>query len=160
MSQGTKEALELPMSHHRVHVVSDPMLAITGWFVRPFGLEHDAADPKGFYIGYPGEGYLLFIPDTAYVENRFQGVTILVIETNHASDMLSDNIQRKDLHQMIGRRIRRNHMSLQNVKDFIIVNMQKTLREIHLIHLSDLNSDEARFKREIQETTGVPVYVA
>jgi hypothetical protein len=34
------------------------------------------------------------------------------------------------------------------------------VQEIWLLHLSDGNSDADRFKREIQELTGKPVYVA
>jgi len=33
------------------------------------------------------------------------------------------------------------------------------VREIWLIHLSDNNSDNARFKREIQELTGKMVFI-
>jgi phosphoribosyl 1,2-cyclic phosphodiesterase len=104
---------------------------------------------------------LAFIPDTAYVKNRFSGITTLAIECNHVADILSENIQGGNIPVSLGRRIRRNHLSLSVVKDFILANnMQKTLREIHLIHLSDSNSSEEQFKREIQEITGVPVYVA
>jgi hypothetical protein len=34
------------------------------------------------------------------------------------------------------------------------------LQEIHLLHLSDANSNEKEFKEKIQKLTGVPVYVA
>ena len=34
------------------------------------------------------------------------------------------------------------------------------LQEIWLLHLSSSNADAKRFKKEIQELTGVPVYIA
>lgn len=160
MSYGTAKALNV-VTHHRSHMWDtylEPLSIPFGW-VTAFPLEHDAPDPIGFYISYDKER-LLFIPDTAYVENRFQGVTILVIECNNAEDILSEKIFSGATPSFIGKRIRRNHFSLANVKEFILANnMAKTLWEIWLIHLSDTNSSEQRFKKEIQEITGVPVYV-
>jgi phosphoribosyl 1,2-cyclic phosphodiesterase len=58
------------------------------------------------------------------------------------------------------RRLLKTHLSIDNAKDFLRANDLSRVQEIHLIHLSDGNSDEARFKREIQALTGKPVYVA
>ena len=49
---------------------------------------------------------------------------------------------------------------MANVKEFLRANDLSKVEEIHLLHLSDGNSDEARFKREIQELTGRVVMVA
>jgi len=54
----------------------------------------------------------------------------------------------------------KNHMSLSTCKDFLLANDLKQCREIHLLHLSQANSDEKLFKKEIEELIGVPVYVA
>lgn len=148
------------IEHHRLHAISNSMFAISGWIVRPFDLEHDAADPKGFYIGYPGEGYLLFIPDTSYVENRFDGITMIAVECNNISEILSKNILQGNIPSVAGRRIRRNHMNLENLKSFLLANDLSRCREIWLLHLSEGNSDEARMIKEVQEITGVPVHVA
>jgi phosphoribosyl 1,2-cyclic phosphodiesterase len=157
-SEGTARTLGV-MEHHRLHTIFREAFYVEDWWIIPFDLEHDAANPKGFFIAHGGER-LLFIPDTAYIENRFQGVTILVIECNNAEDILSEKVLIGVLPALVARRIRRNHMSLRNVKELILANnMARTLREIWLIHLSDTNSSEQRFKKEIQELTGVPVYI-
>ena len=162
MSRGTAAALGVG-NHHRCWTPNlETVFDLPRWFIKPFTLEHDAAEPWGFTILDIKSGdRLLFIPDTAYVKNRFQGVTILAIETNHAANILHDKIISGAIPAVVGHRIRRNHLELDVVKDFILANnMQKTLRQIFLIHLSDTNSDELRFKKEIQEITGVPVYIS
>ena len=171
MSRGTAEVMGWD-GHHRCnmfHRTSDGGYRVVDiaaqWVVMPFPLEHDAEEPTGFLIEPYEEDKrderLLFIPDTEMIKNRFKNVTILAIEANHEAGILSDNIANGKVPAFLGRRIRRNHLSLSVVKDFILVNeMQKTLREIHLIHLSNSNSDEARFRREIQGLVGIPVYIA
>jgi len=161
MSLGTAETLGI-FGHHRINIFGGyPYYMPKGeWKIKTFCLEHDAQEPKGFFIGH-GNDHLLFIPDTAYVENRFEGVTQLVVECNNAEDILSEKILNGSIPSFLGRRIRRNHMSLQNVKELILTNdMARTLREIWLIHLSSANSSEERFKKEIQELTGIPVHIA
>ena len=167
MTEGSAEKLNA-FGHHRLHIMSmshqipgnSYLIFKDKWRVAIFPLEHDAAEPVGFFIRHEKEA-LLFIPDTAYVRNRFEGITILVIECNNTEDILSEKILSGAIPSFVGRRIRRNHLSLRNVKEFILANnMARSLREIWLIHLSDTNSSEERFIKEIQEATGVPVYVA
>ena len=57
-------------------------------------------------------------------------------------------------------RILKSHFSLENVKRFLQANDLSKVQEIWLLHLSDGNSDEKRFKREVQELTGRMVFVA
>jgi len=159
MSPGTSDALGIT-GHHRINAVYAGMQHTIGkWTVHPFPLEHDAKMPLGFLIAHDTDR-LLFVPDTGYVHNRFEGVTILAIEANHAEDLLSESIQHNEIAAMVGRRIRRTHMSLGVLKEFIKANNMKSVREVWLLHLSDSNSNEVRFKREIQELLGVPVYIA
>jgi len=158
LSMGTDEALMLN-NHHRVHilktgkteVIGDPF----GWTVMPFALIHDAREPLGFLIAY-GDDRLLFIPDTEYAEPRFQGITIAAVECNHIEDMLSDNIVNGNLPSVVGRRVRRNHMSLKTVIDMLKANNLSRCRKIYLLHLSDGNSDEKRMVAEVQAATGIP----
>jgi phosphoribosyl 1,2-cyclic phosphodiesterase len=58
------------------------------------------------------------------------------------------------------KRLLRSHFSLENVLEFLRANDMSKVQEIYLLHLSDNNSDEAMFKRRVQEVTGKPVYVA
>lgn len=147
-------------NHHRTFITIDGKPeSISGWVVYPFGLNHDTPT-QGFFISSPDKENILFVPDTAYVKNRFTGINILAIECNYIADRLSQNIQSGTISQAIGRRVRRNHMSLDTVIGMLKANDTSALREVWLLHLSDLNSDEEVMKSKVQEAIGVPVYVA
>jgi hypothetical protein len=51
-------------------------------------------------------------------------------------------------------------MSLQGVKRFLAAQDLRTVQEIHLLHLSDTNSDADRFQAEIERGFGIPTYIA
>ena len=162
MSAGTAKALEV-VGHYRVHRLTAlrPIFACPSkmWQVTPFALKHDAAEPLGFIVSHKDDR-LLFIPDTAYVRNRFEGITILAIECNHVGEILSENIRSGGVPAVAGSRVRHNHMSLGTLIDMIKANDLSQCRQIHLLHLSDANSDEAQMIKEVQAATGVPTYAA
>jgi len=153
MSEKTAQALGV-LSHHRTHHNFES-LKISGWSIIMFNLEHDAVEPKGFLIGHRSER-LLFIPDTAYVENRFQGITVIAVECNNISEILNKNVQQGYIPAVVGKRVRRNHMSLENLIVMLKANDLSQCRAIYLMHLSDGNSDERRMIQEIQAATGIP----
>jgi phosphoribosyl 1,2-cyclic phosphodiesterase len=158
-SEETADALEI-RNHHRTNILrAGNQENIGEWVVLPFDLHHDVPT-HGFLIGAPNFEKLLFIPDTSYIRNRFEGVNIIAIECNYVADKLSHNIQSGAIPKTVGRRVRRNHMALSTVKNFLIANDLSKCREIHLLHLSDVNSDELEMVNEIQQTTGIPVYAA
>jgi len=165
MSAGTAWALHSKslgiIGHHRAHIIEAkrPVLIGGEYYIVPFNLIHDAAEPLGFLIGH-GDERLLFIPDTAYVKDRFDGVTILCVECNHNEDILSENIKKSSVHAMVGRRVRRNHMSLEQLINMIKANDLSKCRAIYLLHLSDANSNERRMIEEVQAVTGIPTYAA
>lgn len=158
-SEETADALEI-RNHHRTNILrAGNQESIGEWVVLPFDLHHDVPT-HGFLIGAPNFEKLLFIPDTSYIRNRFENVNIIAIECNYVADKLSHNIQSGAIPKTVGRRVRRNHMALSTVKNFLIANDLSKCREIHLLHLSDVNSDELEMVNEIQQTTGIPVYAA
>jgi phosphoribosyl 1,2-cyclic phosphodiesterase len=161
MSKGTAISLGIE-NHYRVFIPRElkPMV-LANWIVRPFPLEHDAVEPWGFTILHLlSNERLLFIPDTAYVKNRFEGVTILAIECNFVPDILHDKIISGALPAVVGHRVRRNHMSLDQVIEMIKANDLSGCREIWLLHLSDTNSDESRMIKAVQSATGIPCRAA
>src|SRR5690606_41843978 len=58
------------------------------------------------------------------------------------------------------RRVLCNHMSLERLLAMIRSNYFSQVREIHLLHLSDGNSDVAAFRAAVYRATGKPVFVA
>ena len=95
-----------------------------------------------------------------YIRYRFNGLTHIIIECNYARDILNKNVRDGLVPETLKRRIIRSHFELSNVKEFLRVHDLSRINEIWLVHLSDSNSDEARFKREIQALTGKTIMIA
>jgi len=156
MSEGTARAIGAE-DHHRIGLLLEagPRVTLGSWTIIAFALEHDAVEPLGFFIGH-GDERLLFVADTGYVKDRFSGITIAAIECNNISEIMSQNIQAGNIPAVVGRRVRRNHMSLENLIAMLKANDLSGCRTIYLMHLSDGNSDERRMVKEVQAATGIP----
>lgn len=158
-SAGTHAVLQLPQ--HRARTVESlKQFTLGSWTIKPFDVQHDVAEPLGFLMANQAGEKLLFATDTYYIKYRFPGLTHLLIECNYSEDILNDNIASGRVPPAMKRRLVRSHFSLENMKDFIRANDMSKVQEIWLIHLSDNNSDEERFKRELQELTGKLIFVA
>ncbi len=159
-SPGTIEALGL--ENYRLRPVRDKQsFEVGSWLVRAFGTQHDCAEPLGFLLHSKVTGErLVFATDTYYVRYKFPGLTHIMIECNYAADILQANVDAGLVHPVVRRRLLTSHFSLENVKGFLEANDLSKVKGIWLLHLSDLNSDAERFKREIQELTGKPIYIA
>lgn len=159
MTSGTAEALGL--EHHRLHIIqAKKQIKIGSWTVLPFETQHDAREPVGFLLANQAGEKLLYATDTYYVRYKFPGLTHIMVECNYAWDILQVNLEAGVVPAAIKNRLLKSHFSLDNVKGFLKANDLSKVQEIHLVHLSDNNSDSARFKAEIEQLTGIPVYVA
>ena len=146
------------LEHHNAHELKPlhgfPINGLNGWRVLPFDLAHDVP-AMGFLIERGGDK-LLYVTDTAYVPYRFTGLTIIAIEANYSEAILresDENAARK-------KRALRYHMSIERVLGFLAANDLSTVKEIHLLHLSEAHSDESEFKRLAEEATGKPTFTA
>lgn len=158
-SQGTIDTLGL--SGHRVHAIqAKKQVAIGSWTVLPLGANHDAPDPLFFLVANQKGECLLFATDTFYIKYRFKRLDVIAVECNYSRNILQENVAAGLVPVDLKNRLMKSHFSLANVKEFLKANDLSRVQEIWLIHLSDGNSDAARFKREIQELTGKMVYVA
>ena len=159
MSAGTAEALGI--SGHRLHIIqARQQFQLGSWAVLPFETQHDAAEPLGFLLANQAGDKLLYATDTYYIRYKFHGLTHIMVECNYAADILKRNVDAGTVPKELKSRILKSHFSLENVKQFLRANDLSKVQEIWLLHLSDGNSDEKRFKREIQELTGKMVFVA
>lgn len=158
-SQGTIE--QEGIKHHRLKPIkAKKQFQIGTWTVLPFDVEHDVAEPLGFLLMNQEGERLLFATDTYYVRYKFKGLTHIAVECNYSLDILNENIEIGIVPEVMKNRLIKSHFSLENVKEFLKANDLSKVQEIHLLHLSDNNSDEKLFKCEIQELTGKPVYVS
>ncbi|KIL37955.1 beta-lactamase [Gordoniibacillus kamchatkensis] len=158
-SEGTLSALKLPQHRSRT-IRAKEQFMIGTWTIMPFDVEHDVAEPLGFLLMNEQLEKLVFITDSFYCRYRFSGLTHIMIETNFSERILDENILAGRVPAVMKSRLLRSHFSLENAKEFFKANDLSKVQEIWLLHLSDTNSDEALFKREIQELTGKHVLVA
>ena len=83
-----------------------------------------------------------------------------MVEANYSERIINQRKDNNPIASDMKIRIMKNHFSLENVKKFLRANDLSKLKEIWLLHLSDANSNEKMFKREVQEVSGKEVYIA
>lgn len=159
MSHGTADALGVA-DHHRVKLVLPLQKIVIGsWKIKPFSAIHDAEIPLGFLLA-SGEDNLIYATDTAYIPYRVPELSHILIECNYSKELLRESVLSGAVSSELKRRIMAYHMSLETVLDFLKANDLSQLKEIYLLHLSSTNSDEALFKRSVEELVGDKVKVS
>jgi phosphoribosyl 1,2-cyclic phosphodiesterase len=159
MSQGTTDTLKV--TGHRVNIIkAKQQFRIGTWTILPFETQHDAAEPLGFLLANQAGDKLLYATDTYYIRYRFSGLTHIMVECNYSLDILKRNVEAGAVQKELKSRILKSHFSLENVKRFLQANDLSKVQEIWLLHLSEQNSCEKRFKEEVQKITGKPTYIA
>ena len=155
VNQATADSLGL--TSHRLKIISAmQQFDISSWTVLAFDLVHEV-ESLGFLLTNGSGEKLAYITDSAYCPYRFNGLTHIAIECNYSERILKAN---KSISSYLRQQIVRNHFSLKNVKDFLKANDISKVQEIFLLHSSDANSNAEMFKREIQELTGKPTFIA
>lgn len=158
-STGTIEACKL--TGHRIHAVTELQELMVGTFkVLPFDVQHDAPQPLGFLFTSTETGEkLLYFTDTYYIKYRFQGLTHIMAECNYDKETLQRSVDAGYIPIELVPRLMKSHMSLEHFLDLLKANDLHSVKQIYLLHLSNNNSDEERFKVEVQKQTGAEVYV-
>ena len=157
----TLELLDFGTYNFRKKQVEEKQIYNIGTFkVIPFKTEHDAIDPFGYLIASTiNNEKLLFATDTYYIKHKFKGLNYIMIECNYSKEILDQNIDKGNILKINSNRLIRSHFELNNVKKFLEAQDLSKVKQIYLLHLSDGNSDEKLFKREIQAITGKEVIV-
>ena len=156
-SRETAEASGL--SGHRLNIIEHgKQFSIGPWRIKPMEMKHDIHN-LGFLLA-KGDEKLFFCVDTNYVPYKFTGLTHIMMGVNYDINILGENVSNGSIHPSLASRIAKNHMSIDTALEFLRLNDMSIVEEVHLLHLSDSNSDEGAFKRKVQRVTGVPVFVA
>jgi phosphoribosyl 1,2-cyclic phosphodiesterase len=163
MSYQCAEELEL-LEHHRVAVFEPvagydkyPSYVIGTTTAIPFEAAHDI--PCLGFVITSGKERLLYLTDSAYSPYTFPGLTHIMVAANYSLDILNENIEQGIVDRESKSRLLHSHASLDTVKEMLKANDLSNLCEVWLLHLSSRNSDAERFKKEVQEVVGVPVYI-
>jgi len=159
-TEGTFKALGLVNHHRAVITSSGDEFRIGNFRIKPFDVKHDVAEPVGFLIYHDECGKVLFVTDSYYCEYTFSGLNNIIIEANYCQTILDKRVADGMNPKFLRDRVITSHMSLATCKQMLGANDLSKVNNIVLIHLSDGNSDEKRFKREVEEQTGKPVHIA
>ena len=148
-SRGTFKTLGC--SSHRYIPMTPKQAKFIGDFkVLAFDVAHDAAEPFGYLIGHK-DNKLLFVTDTYYLKYRFKDLTHIAIECNYVESKLMHLVDEGYLNVNQAARVIKSHMSLENLVEFLKINDLNKVKEIHLLHLSDGNSDINIIENEIRK---------
>lgn len=159
-SLGTKEALErglkvysnknMKEEYKNISLIANKT-QIGSFLVTPIKLFHDV-ECFGYLIENDSMGRLVFATDTDSIPYRFKNINHFMIESNYSESILKENAKNDKLNDFLCDRIRNSHLSLEKACDFLNANKDNPIRNIILIHPSDLNSDIKLFKEKIKET--------
>lgn len=163
-SEGTATALGIqddPIHWHRL----DPMHPTNigrEWVVEALPTEHDAADPMMFLILKDYE-FTLFATDTTYIPYKFKDLTHIMVEANYSMEGINDSVAGGAVCRPLKKRVMESHMEIDTLAQWLTIEKEEgyldDLKDIHLIHISKKNGDEAAFVKKIEEIAGVPVYI-
>lgn len=132
---------------------------VGGFKIQPFYVHHDVPC-VGYIIQHSELGKLLFVTDTAAMGYKIDGLTNIMIEANYADDIVDSNIENGNLSVAMRNRLFGSHLSIDTAKRVLERQNLSQVENIILIHLSNGNSNEKRFIREVIELTGKHAYAA
>ena len=116
-------------------------LPLCGLQFHPFEIPHDASEAVGFRIETP-EGSIGFATDvgvvTAEMVERFRDCSVLVVESNHAIELL--RVSPYDPSTRVRITSPHGHLSNESLAVFIRSQMGAAVRCIVLAHLSQVNN--------------------
>lgn len=130
---------------------------VESWKILPFDAIHDV--PCFGFLLVSQRSKILYLVDSAYCKYRFRNLTHIMLGVSYSTEILTDNILCGYINPEVGKRMLKTHMSFKTAKEFFRANDMSQVKEIYLIHLSDVNSNAEKFKQEIQGITGKPVYI-
>ena len=142
-----------------IHMEHAESLDVGGWRVTAWDAVHDVRC-FGFVIESAGGDRLLYCTDSRHIPYRFDGLTHIAIGANYSEDTLAARVASGAMDRAHGERVLACHMSIERVVEFLRANDLSKLREVHLLHLSAGNSNEAEFRVAVQRVCGCPVFIA
>lgn len=109
--------------------------------VEPFTIPHDAADPVGFV--FEGDGVRIgFATDLGYMpanaRQALRGCDVLMLESNHDTEMLRDGPYPWSVKQRVMSRV--GHLSNEAAAEFLERNYDGQAAYVILAHLSESNN--------------------
>lgn len=127
--------------------------------VLPFRACHDVPC-VGYLIEHPKCGKTLFLTDSYMCEYTFKGLNHIMVECNYSDVDLMKAIEAGRTLPAQRERLMTSHMELGTCLELLEANDLSEVSEIMLLHLSNDNSNEQRFKEAVEAATGIRTYIA
>lgn len=151
MNKETKEALNV--NSHRTKIIETlKRFSVRSFDILPFNLTHDVPN-TGYMLESKYGDKAVYIVDTPYCKYKFKNLTHVLIGCNYSSEIAKHGDQQKY------NRVLNAHMSIESAAEFIKINKSEHLKEVYLLHLSNDNSNEAKFVKTIKKIVGNKVRV-
>lgn len=124
------------------------------FYIRPFDIRHDAAEPLGFIIEHDECGRILFVTDTNLCPYSFREFRLdhIMVEANYDDIILDSNVANGVVEPQQAERTKRSHLSLRAACELVDANQTAALKTVTLIHMSSRNADAKTFVRRMEET--------
>lgn len=152
-AQETADAIGIGKYEYLRPLTEDVAVRVGKFAVKAFRVVHDAVCPYGFLIYHEQMGNMLFATDTCGLLKRYRDIQHYVIEANYATEIITKNVYDGNITAKHADRVRNSHMNIQTVANILHNGDKSNLINVVLIHLSDNNADEVRFKAIIQDAT-------
>lgn len=122
--------------------------------ITPFYVPHDNTPCFAYRIYHEETGKLLFLTDLEYCKYKFKDVSQILVEANYSKDIINQDNPNFE-------HVARGHMELETTLGFLNTNVNPSLMNVVLLHLSDSNSNSEYFSQKVKETVpSANVYVA
>lgn len=154
----TAEALNLADNYFVKYVKTRQMFEIGTFKIRPFPLQHDAADPLGFFIySKLTKERLIFATDTYYIQPTFPNLNYIIVECSYIDRLLEQ--RKNNLPYAYVSRLHKSHLSLDMLLDYLEKTDLSKVEGIYIVHVSEQVGDKKLIKRQVMRKTGLPVYI-
>ena len=121
----------------------------------PLEVEHNAPN-FAYIIEHEEIGKLVFATDLTHFPYKIKSVNHLLIESNYSEEIVINHLCDNE----VIRSMSENHMELNDTLECIRNNFSPELNTICLLHLSDGQSNEEAFKKQVYDEFGIMPYVA
>ncbi len=148
------------LKHHNLIALKEKENVNIGSFhIMPFDLQHNVHN-FGFLINHSESGMILFITDTNYCKYTFPKINHFLIEANFDQRIMEENILSGRMPALILKTTGENHMSIETCIKILKANDLSDTKSISLLHLSNGNSNEIDFIKQVESATGIKTIVA
>lgn len=146
-------------SSRQHEILSRQQFQLGNFKIMSFDVKHDVPC-FGFLIEHDECGRVCFLTDTFYCKYVFPDLNNIIIEANYSKAIIDRKYGAESGKEFLRNRILKSHFSLENCKEMLKANDLSKVNNIVLIHLSDTNSDEKQFQKEVFELTQKNVSIA